>query len=210
LTPGNDQVFREASNAGALTGFLVFIAAGIAGAAALFWFHDGKYRRAASAGQVGALLFVPYLAALTVVSLITPGMVVNIGDSYCYDLWCLGVKQVSAAPKGQDTLYTVEVRVFVDCDRHAHRIPAEQATDSFYVLDEQGRRYPLLRESFVDAGVTVQPGQSVKSSLTFLAPANARKIYLMGNSSESFLPWVYLYFGSDISLFHKRALLRIV
>jgi hypothetical protein len=62
----------------------------------------------------------------------------------------------------------------------------------------------------VDADVTVQPGESVKSSLAFLAPPNARKLYLMGNAGQVFLPWVYLYFGSDISLFHRPTLLRIL
>ena len=88
----------------------------------------------------------------------------------------------------------------------------KQAKHFLYVLDEQGRRYPLLPEaSFVDdADVTVQPGESVKSSLAFLAPPGARKLYLMGNAGQVFLPWVYLYFGSDVSLFHRPALLRIL
>ena len=115
---------------------------------------------------------------------------------------------MNSTPRGQDTLYTAEVRIFVDSS-DPHHLPAEQAKGFFYVLDDQGRRYPLLREaSFLDADVTVHPGESVKSSLAFLAPPNARKLYLMGNDGG--LPWVYLYFGSDISLFHKRALLRIL
>ena len=35
LTPGNDLVYHEASNAGALAGFLVFVAAAIPGLTAL-------------------------------------------------------------------------------------------------------------------------------------------------------------------------------
>ena len=212
LTPGNDLVFREASNAGAWAGFLVFVAAAIPSLAALFGIHDRKFHQAARAGRVCAAIVVPYLAALVLVSLLTPGTIVNIGDSYCYDLWCLGVKQVNATPSGPDILYTAEVRIFVDSS-HPHHLPAEQAKDFFYVLDDQGRRYPLRQEaSFVDADVSVQPGESVRSSLAFLAPANARKLYLMGNGGRPwvYLPWVYLYFGSDISLFHRRALLRIL
>jgi hypothetical protein len=208
LTPGNDLVFREASNGGAWAGFLVFIAAAVPGLAALLGIHDRKFHEAARAGRVCAVIIVPYVAALTLVSLLTPGTIVNIGDSYCYDLWCLGVKQVNATPRGQDILYTAEVRIFVD-SKHPHDLPAEQAKGFFYALDDQGRRYPLLRAaSFVDADVTVRPGESVKSSVAFLAPPNVRKLYLMGNDSG--LPWVYLYFGSDISLFHRRALLRIL
>jgi hypothetical protein len=209
LTPGNHQVFREGSNFGALAGFLVFIAAAIPGLAALAGIHDRKFHEAARAGRVCAVIIVPYLAALALVSLLTPGTLVNIGDSYCYDLWCLGVNQVKATPSGRDILYEVRVTAFVDSS-HTHRLPAEAAKSFFYVLDDHGQRYPLLREkSFVDADVTVQPGASVESSFAFLAPLNARKLYLMGDD-HNWLPWVYLYFGSDISLFHRPALLRIL
>jgi hypothetical protein len=210
LTPGTDVVFREESNVAALAGFLVFWAAAIPGLAALLGIHDRKFHEAARVGRACAVIVVPYLAALALVSLLTPGTFVNIGDSYCYDLWCLGVKQVNATPRGQDILYTADVRIFVDSSR-PHHLPAEQAKDFFYVLDDQGRRYPLLQgASFRAADVNVQPGESVKSSLAFLAPANARKLYLMGNAGQVYLPWVYLYFGSDVSLFHRPALLRLL
>ena len=122
----------------------------------------------------------------------------------------MGVNQVKATTQGKDNLYTADVRIFVD-STHPHRLPARQAKGFFYVLDDQGRRYPLLPDaSFLDADVTVHPGEAVKSSLAFLAPANTRKLYLMGNAGKVFLPWVYLYFGSDVSLFHRPARLRVL
>jgi hypothetical protein len=212
LTPGNHLIFREDSNAGALAGFLVFAAAAIPGLAALFAIHDRRLHEAARAGRVCAVIAIPYLAALALVSLATPGTIVNIGDSYCYDLWCVGVERVNATRSGQGILYTAEVRVFTDSS-HAHRLPADAARDFFSAVDDQGRRYPLVREaSFADADVTLQPGESVKSSIVFLGAPNARKLYLTGNGGRPWAnpPWVYLYFGSDISLFHRRALLRIL
>jgi hypothetical protein len=210
LTLGNHQVIHDGPNIGGV-GILVFIAAAIPGLVALFGIHDRRFHEAARAGRVCAIILGPYLAALTLVSLLTPGTIVNIGDSYCYDLWCLGVNQVNTIPKGQDILYTAEVRIFVDSS-HSHYLPADPAKSFFSVLDDQGRRYPLLREaSFVNADVTVQPGESLKSSFAFVAPRNARKLYLEGYDDGRVLPpWVYLYFGNDISLFHRRTLLRIL
>jgi hypothetical protein len=209
FTPGNHQVFRECSNAGALAGFLIFIAAAIPGMAALFRIHDGKFRDAARAGRVCAAIIVPYLAALVLVSLLIPRTVVNIGDSYCYDLWCVGVNQVNATPKGQNIRYEVRVTAFVDSS-HTHHLPASEATSFFYVLDDQGRGYGLMRDaSFVDANVVLQPGETLQSSFAFIASAKARKLYLVGKD-YGWLPWVYLYFGSDFSLFHRRPLLRIL
>ena len=72
LTPGNHQIFHQDSNVAALAGFLVFIAAAIAGLTALFRLPDRKYREAARAGRVCIITIVPYLAALALVSLLTP------------------------------------------------------------------------------------------------------------------------------------------
>jgi hypothetical protein len=211
LTPGSNQVFREDSNIGACAGFVVFVAGAIAGLAALLGIHDGKFHAAARAGRVCAVIVVPYVAVLALVSLSTPRTIVNIGDNYCYDLWCVGVRQVNATRSGHDILYTAEVRIFVDSS-HPQYLPAEQAKNFFYVVDDQGRRYPLLRAaSFANANVIVHPGESMKSSLAFLGRADVRRLYLMGNNGQPwmYLPWAYLYFGSDISLFHRRTLLRI-
>lgn len=204
-------MFYEESNFAAISGFLVFVAAAGTGLWALvLWINDRKFREAARTARVSAFIIVPYLISLAVTSLTTPRTIVNIGDSYCYDIWCVGVNQVNATPQGNDALYTADIRIFVDSS-HAHHLPADQAKGFFYVLDDEGHRYSLLRDSsFVKADVTVHPGESVKSSLAFRAPASARKLYLIGNAGETFLPWVHLYFGSDISLFHRPALLRVL
>jgi hypothetical protein len=201
ISPGTHQVFHEDSNVGAIAGFLVFIAAAIAGLVAL----PGKATRA---GWICAGIAIPYLTAVVLVSLLTPRTIVSVGDSYCWDLWCMGVLHVNATPQGANTLYTADVRVFCDSE-HTHSVPAEAARNFLYVLDEQGRRFPLERfSSHLDPDLTVNPGESVKASLTFLAPANAGKLYLMG-AEGPMLPWVYVYFGSDVSLFHRRTLLRV-
>src|ERR1700691_4688057 len=202
ISPGTHQVLHEDSNVGALAGFLAFMAAAIPSLVALFGIHDRKFLQAARAGWVCAGIFIPYLAAVGLVSLLTPRTIVSMGDSYCWDLWCMGVQHVNAVPQGRNALYTAEVRVFCD-SRHTQRATAEAARRFLYVLDEQGRRFPLERfSSFLDPDLTVNPGESVQASLTFLAPTNARKLYLMGDEGVM-LPWVYVYFGSDVSLFHR-------
>jgi hypothetical protein len=138
LTLGNHQVFHEESNVAALSGFLVFIAAEMPGLAALLGIHDRKFCEAARAGRVCAVIIVPYLAALALVSLLTPGTVVNTGDSYCYDLWCLGVNRVNAVPRGQDILNTAEVRIFVDSSHPHHLRRSKQKPSSMYSMTRAG------------------------------------------------------------------------
>jgi len=173
----------------------------------LFALNDRKFRQAARTGWVCAGILIPYTIALVTVALLTPRTIVSIGDTYCWDSWCLGIQQVNAARQGENILYTAEVRILSDHNK-ASRVPTELAKSFFDVLDERGRTFPLLQSaSFVDAGVTLNRGESVQSSLTFLAPANARQLYLLGHDGGP--PWVYLAIGSDLAPFHRRALLRI-
>ena len=80
--------------------------------------------------------------------------------------------------------------------------------DFLYARDDRGRRFPMIQDSSViPADVTINPGESVETSLMFLAPANVQKLYLTGDYAV--MPWVPLYFGSDMSPLHRRTLLRL-
>jgi hypothetical protein len=199
ITPGAHQVFRMDSTPGALLEFLVLMIMAPVGLGAL---------ASARARWLFAGIAASYLAAILAVSLLTPRTIVSIGDSYCWDLWCVGIQNVKTTPQGENVLYTAEVSMFADTDRPQH-IPAEQAKQFFYAVNEQGRRFPIIRDSsLVNADVTINSGESVKSSLAFLAPANARKLYLTGDIKAPL--WVRLYFASDLNPFHRRTLLRVI
>jgi hypothetical protein len=204
VTPGTHQVFRMDTTPGALFEFLVILVLAIAGIMTL--------ARVPRAGRVFAGIAASYLAAVVLISLLTPRTIVSIGDSYCWDLWCVGIQNVNTAPQGQNILYTAEVSLSVDSTTAQLELtdpPKDPAKQFFYVMDEQGRRFPILGYAHLGAAkVTVKPGESVKSSLSFLAPANARRLYLTGDVAAP--PWVSLYFGSDLNPFHRRTLLRVV
>jgi len=194
ISPGTHQIFRMDSTPGALLEFLVILALGIIGIL--------------RGARVAATIAGGYIGAVVLVSLLTPRTIVSIGDSYCWDLWCVGIQNVNTTTQGQNILYTAEVSLFADSTTAELQV-TDQPNEFFYVMDEQGRRFPLLRyASPGDARITVKPGESVKSSVTFLAPADARNLYLTGDIPA--LPWVSLYFGSDLNPFHRRTLLRVV
>ncbi len=199
VTPGSHQIFRMDSVPGALLEFLVLLLLGIVGMVTLV-----SARRRWLCPSIAAL----YMGAVVLVSLLTPKTIVNIGDSYCWDLWCVGIQNVNTSPQGENILYTAEVSLFVDSTTAQLELSG-QPKQFFYVMDEQGRRYPILAYApLADEKVIVKPGESVKSSITFLAPANARSLYLTGDIGAP--PWVRLYFGSDLNPFHRRSLLRVV
>jgi hypothetical protein len=203
ITPGTHQIFRMDSTLGFFLEFLVVLSLVIVGLITLL---AGRRR------WIAPCIAASYMGTVVLVSLLTPKTIVNIGDSYCWDLWCVGIQSVNATPQGQNTLYTAQVSLFVDSSTAELELTdpgKDQAKQFFYAVDEQGRRFPILAYApLAGAKVSVKPGESVKSSLTFLAPANARNLYLTGDVEAP--PWVRLYFGSDLNPFHRRTLLRVV
>lgn len=200
ITPGTHQIFRMDSTPGALLEFLVILALAVAGIATL--------ARAPRAGRIFAGVALAYAAALIAVSLTTPQTIVSIGDSYCWDLWCFGINEVSAAPQGANTLYTADVSLFVDSTTAQLEL-SSQPNQFFYAMDERGRRFSVETLPLPGTGhLTLNPGDMVKASLTFVAPSNARRLYLTGDVKAPL--WVRMYFASDLSPLHRRTLLRVV
>jgi hypothetical protein len=200
ISPGANRIFRMDSSPGALLEFLVLLALVVAGVMVL--------ARVPRAGRVFGGIAGFYIGAVVLVSLMTPRTIVSVGDSYCWDLWCLGIQKVNATPQGQNVLYTAEVSLFAD-STNTQRLPADPSGKQFfYVTDERGRRFPIVHSSFADTDIIVAPGESVKSVLTFVAPEDARNLYLTSDVGAP--PWVRLYFGSDLNPFHRCTLLRVV
>jgi hypothetical protein len=139
ISPGTHLVFDQDSNLGGLVGFLVTITAAAGGLVSWMLNQHGRSRAASRVRWASACTFILYLAGVVLVSLVTPRTIVSIGDSYCYDLWCIGIQRVNATPKGQDILYTAEVRVF----SAANWVPTSRENSFLYAVDEQGRRFPL-------------------------------------------------------------------
>src|SRR5262245_61848773 len=75
-----------------------------------------KFRTAANVAgaSISALAF--YFAAASMISWVSPQRVIKLGDSYCWDLWCLGIQKVSATPQGREMVYKIDVRFFSDAN----------------------------------------------------------------------------------------------
>ena len=197
ITPGTHQIFRMDTTLGALLEFLV-----------LFILLLAASMRIPRAGRIFAGIAGCYLGAMVLVSLLTPRTIVSVGDSYCWDLWCVGIQKVNVAPQGPTALYTAEVALSTDSTNVQQLRADPGGKQFFYVTDDQGHRFPVQSPSLSTADITIKPGESVTSSLTFSAPANTRHLYLTGDVSAP--PWVSLYFGSDLNPFHRRTLLRVL
>ena len=201
------MVVHSDSNLGAALAFLVMLGTAITLLVSAVQVASGRFRSAAKALAASVSWTALYVLALIAVSVLTPQKVVTFGDSYCADIWCIGIDKVSAARRGQEIVYKIDVRIFSD----ANHVKTSAKGASLYLLDERGRRFPLVPDpSVVPFDVTLDPGQSMNTSLTFVTAADVRQLFLTGDRGAGPPFWVRLYFGSDESLLHKRTLLRVL
>ncbi len=145
-----------------------------------------------------------------------PQRVINTGDSYCWDLFCMGVEKVDAAPRALETEYKVDVRIFSD----ANTVKTGPDEAVVYLQDERGRRFSLVN----DAGAALfkaklDPKESRRATLTFVVPSGTKApLFLTGDAPlpENIpLQWHFFRFFADLhfgyeKLSWKPTLLRVL
>ena len=164
-----------------------------------------KFHRAAKAMQALIALVAGYVVVLMAVSVLTPQKIGNAGQSYCVDIWCIDVENVNPMPARNEIAYKVDVRIFSD----ANSVKTSGKGFSLFMVDERGRQFPMLNDpSAIPLDVRLDPRQSVSTSLTFVAPADARELFL---TVDRPLFWgARLCYACDGSLLHKPTLLRVL
>jgi hypothetical protein len=175
----------------------------------------GHFRTAAkvAAASVAALSF--YFVAATTIWWASPETVIKLGDSYCWDLWCMGIDKVNAVPRGQEIVYKIDVHFFSDANT------VKTGTDDalVYLVDDRGRRFPLVDDpSVIPINTRLDPGQSLNTSLTFVVPTDAAHLFLTGDAplpDHIPLTWRFfkiyadLHFGYE-KLKHKPTVLQVL
>jgi len=165
---------------------------------------------AASAGALGL-----YLVAAVAIGWMSPQTVVNRGDSYCWDLWCMGIQRVQATPRGAEMRYTIDVRVFSD----ANSVKTGLDEARLVLVDDRGRRFsPVNDPSVIPINTQLDPGQSLETSLTFVTPADATHLFLTGEAPlPSHLPAGYRFLAMYMDLHigyeqlaHKPTVMRVI
>jgi hypothetical protein len=206
------MIIREDSELGALLTLLVLFGGSVGILASFVLLLSRKVRAAAKTLLASVSIVGVYLAATLIVSFVTPQRVVNIGDSYCMDIWCIRIERVNTEPRGPETLYKVDVRIFSD----ANSVKTSARGAHIYLVDERGRRFELINDpAVIPFDVPLDPGQTIQTTLSFVAAADAQNLFLPCSyhhiGDEASVPfWVKLYFGSEANYMHKRTMLRVL
>ena len=190
---------------GSMVFFLVMVISALMLVVALMCLPGREFRLAGKILRWWSVGFAAYTALTMVVSLLLPQKIVNPGQSYCVDSWCLGIQSVAKGPAGQDVVYKADIRIFSDLNRGT--TSAKGA--SLYLVDERGRRFPVLPDpSAIPFDTELSPHQSVDTSLTFQVAADAKQLSLMGDGPTL---WITKFFiGDDSAWLHRPTLIRVL
>ena len=207
-----NMIIRADSDLGALLTLLVLFGGFVGVISSVVLLLSRKFRAAAKTLLASMAVVGVYVVAVIVVSRLAPQKIINIGDSYCMDIWCIGVEKVNTMPRGGDIVYKIDVRIFSD----ANTVKTSAKGASVYLLDERGRRFQLVNDpSVIPFDTPLDPRESIHTTLTFAVAADAQHLFLPCSyhhiGDEASVPfWVKLYFGSDANFQHKRTMLRVL
>ena len=167
--------------------------------AAAVWAIGGNRARAcASLGKLGICAAV-YVAALLAVGAASPRKIYRIGDTQCFDDWCITVT-------GAARTATRTVEVSLRLSSRAKRRPMGEKGTVGYLVDAEGRRYDPVPDSVtVPFDTMLQPGQSVIATRRFDVPADARELdFVYAHLGASFSPVI-----GENELFHGPPRVRL-
>jgi hypothetical protein len=166
-----------------------------------------------AAASVASLAF--YFVGASTIWWASPETVIKLGDSYCWDLWCMGIDKVNADPRGKEIIYKIDVHFFSD----ANTVKTGSDDAVVYLVDDRGRRFPLVDDpSVIPINTRLDPRQSLNTKLTFIVPADATHLFLTGDAplpAHIPLAWRFfkiyadLHFGYE-KLKHKPTVLQVL
>jgi len=165
-------------------GGVVLLATFIGSAAALISMPvlllSGRRR---SAGRLLAV-WAGYLAFYVVVSTgimlfrsLIPHSPLAVGQEICADSGCFAVDKVDRTLNGSETACTLFWHLASNDTQRAKRFPGRGL--ELYMFDERGRTFKLADNANLNPlDVMLPPGETVRESMTFSVPANARELFL--------------------------------
>ena len=188
-----------------MTPFAVIFAAGVALIVALVLSHlEGNFWTAAKTAGWAVTGSGLYVSAVAVVSLLIPQTVVNVGDSYCFDIWCIGIDHVTTQIHNSETLTKVDLHIFSD----ANHVKVRANGRSPYVMDERGRRFPPVPGSCGGSFRYNPPSRRarpLKTTLMFATTPDSKPLFLTWDEKVSLIVKAF-YAGP----FPKQTLFRVL
>jgi hypothetical protein len=136
----------------------------------------GRWARARRILRRLGICAAVYFAVVIAVSIVSPRRVYRVGDTQCFDDWCIAVVEAHRAEAPADAPYEVVLRL----SNRARRVPMGEKGTVVYLTDAGGRRYdPLPDPAAVPLDTRLQPGESVMTTRRFDVPRDAHALGLV-------------------------------
>jgi hypothetical protein len=225
------MIIHSDSELGLLLAVLLTFAAAVPFLISVILVFERRFWAAAKVAGATLAAMVGWAMVVTLVSFATPQTIVKVGDSYCEDIRCIGIDRVQAEVKGSETIYKLDVHLFSD----ANTVKVSFGNVSLVLVDERGRRFPITPSTDASEAppydTYLDPGQTIKTNLTFAVASDAKELFLMetprssaegakrasigGKQPPVWAPyvgvWLYLaWLGNDASPLHKPTMLRVL
>jgi hypothetical protein len=153
---------------------------------------------------------VVYVLISASVSFFKPRRIIEQGQNWCFDDWCIAVERVSRTPASDrgHSVYTTDVRVF-----NAARSPEGARNFWVYLRDDDDRRYAPMPGSWTDVvAARVGPHEFARTSIAFVVPDGVGELGLVtghgGGSPCGLIPSL-IEIGQGACLFHRPNMIRI-
>ena len=160
-----------------------------------------------------ALCAAVYLAISVGVSFLRSGRVIEQGQNWCFDEWCIAVEAVHRTPTLNDKAVTVTTDLRIS---NNGRSPEGVRGFWAFLLDDQGRRYEPTPGPWHDVVASPVPGHGfARTSMEFVVPTGTGLRGFVTNhgggssgSGPSLLPSL-LEIGQGGWLLHRPNMIRV-
>ena len=145
-----------------------------------------------------------YFAIVITVSIFNPQRVYHVGDTQCFDDWCIQVAEAQWAAAPADRRYEVTLRL----SNRARRRPMGEKGTVVYLVDAHARRYdPVVDGAAVPFDVVLQPGESITVTRRFDVPRDTPSLDLIYTHEGGFpIGWLIITEGG---WFQKPPVVRL-
>lgn len=119
---------------------------------------------------IGAMI---YMLIVLTVSVATPRRTYRVGDTRCFDDWCIAVTK---AARALPTAVTIDLQL----SSRAKRVAQRELGTVVYLTDAAGHRYdPVGDSTAAPLDTRLQPGQAIQTHRAFVVGSNARGLGLV-------------------------------
>jgi len=146
-----------------------------------------------------------YAGILVVVPIRPHDAAFKTGAPFYDDDMCGSIESITKTPASSGKVtYRLRFRLFSE----ANRGPRSTKGAAIYLSDERNRRFfPLQDTSAIPFDVSIQPGRSAKTSLTFNVPSDTRSVFF--NAGVNRLQYASFVIGNGDLLHKPRIRLRM-